>query len=370
MIDSDSETTKLRKKLVKHLILDTGGVIANVNLHEIAENYYAPHEVVTELRSLRSKISFDTLPFEVKMREPSSDAIRRVVEKSKETGDYASLSLTDIKVIALTYDIHNEFCKDLDIIVRVSSWFKNRIRPVSNGTKADSVGLESGDADIHADSIDVRPDNEMPEGFCKNVGDNSDDEEGWITEDNISQALKKIGALEVEEGIVVGCLTTDFAVQNVLLKMHLGLVSLNGYRIKQLRSFVLRCRACFNTTPIMTKEFCPTCGHKLLHKCSVSVDENGEQVLHINWQRLAVKRGLKHSLAAPKGGKHAVNEKLFEGQPMPQNRMAAIRADPFADSPFPMHDVTSRSAMLGIRALNSKQKRRRNPNEASSRKRK
>uniref|UniRef100_A0A0K0DAH9 RNA-binding protein NOB1 n=1 Tax=Angiostrongylus cantonensis TaxID=6313 RepID=A0A0K0DAH9_ANGCA len=355
MIDSGSEARKLRKKLVKHLVLDTGSVIANVNLHEIAENYYAPHEVVTELRSLRAKISFDTLPFEVKMREPSSDAIRRVVEKSKETGDYASLSLTDIKVIALTYDIHNEFCRDPDIIV--SFFLKSFEAKASLRSDVDDIGFDV-ESEYRATPV------------SSGTKDNSDDEEGWITEDNLSQALKKIGALEVDEGMVVGCLTTDFAVQNVLLKMHLGLVSLNGYRIKQLRSFVLRCRACFNTTPVMTKEFCPACGHKLLHKCSVSVDENGEQVLHINWQRLAVKRGLKHSLAAPKGGKHAVNEKLFEGQPMPQNRMAAIRADPFAESPFPLHDVTSRSAMLGIRALNSRQKRGRNPNEASSRKRK
>ncbi|EPB73866.1 Nin one binding Zn-ribbon like protein [Ancylostoma ceylanicum] len=77
-----------------------------------------------------------------------------------------------------------------------------------------------------------------------------------------------MGALEVEEGLNVGCLTTDFALQNVLLSMNLGLVSLNGYRIKKLKTFVLRCRACFKTTPIMTKEFCPACGNKMLHKVS------------------------------------------------------------------------------------------------------
>lgn len=379
MVDSCNGTnTKLKKKLVKHLILDTGSVIANVNLHEIAENYYAPHEVVEELRSLRAKVTFDTLPFEVILREPSSDAIRIVVEKSKATGDYTSLSVTDIKVIALTYDIRNEFCRSPDIsesseakgALQSGVKLGDEVKLISDGSTAEGsiCSTESDDGDIHADSVDVRLEGGIPEGFCKDG--NSDEENGWITEDNLSHALKKIGALEVEEGIIVGCLTTDFAVQNVLLKMHLGLVSLNGYRIKQLRSFVLRCRACFNITPIMTKEFCPACGHKLLHKCAVSVDENGEQVLHINWQKLAVKRGLKHSLAAPKGGKHAVNEKLFKDQPMPQNRMAAIRPDPFAESPFPMHDVTSRSAILGIRGLNSKQKRKKNPNESVSWRRK
>lgn len=49
-----------------------------------------------------------------------------------------------------------------------------------------------------------------------------------------------MGAIEVEEGILVGCLTTDFALQNVLLAMNLSLVSLTGYRIKKLKSYVLR----------------------------------------------------------------------------------------------------------------------------------
>lgn len=74
----------------------------------------------------------------------------------------------------------------------------------------------------------------------------------------------------------------------------------------------------------------------------MSVGEDGEQVLHVNWNRLQIKRGLKYSLAAPKGGKHAFNEKLFEDQRMPQNRMAKVRNDPLADGPFAMHDITSR----------------------------
>ncbi|KAL6736048.1 hypothetical protein Aduo_006438 [Ancylostoma duodenale] len=59
-----------------------------------------------------------------------------------------------------------------------------------------------------------------------------------------------------------------------------------------------------------------------------------------------------------------VNEKLFEDQRVPQNRMAKVRADPFGGSPFAVHDVTSRSAMLRIRTMNNRQKQRRNPNEA------
>ncbi|KAL6732787.1 hypothetical protein Aduo_003508 [Ancylostoma duodenale] len=368
MTESCSDSPKQSEKPVKHLVLDTGAIIANVNLHEIAEHYYAPPDIVAELKSRRSKITFDILPFDVELREPSAAALKKVVEASKKTGDFVSLSLADIKVIALTYDLHCEFNGRANASVNqapesetsmASVLEEIRLNTEQNGA-VDESPSNTGESNVDNKSAPSR--NNLPEGFCE--ASDSDDDEGWITEDNLGKALKKMGALEVEEGLNVGCLTTDFALQNVLLSMNLGLVSLNGYRIKKLKSFVLRCRACFKTTPIMTKEFCPACGNKMLHKCAVSVNEDGEQVLHINWERLANKRGLKHSLAAPKGGKHAVNEKLFEDQRMPQNRMAKVRADPFGESPFAVHDVTSRSAMLGIRTMNNRQKQRRNPNEA------
>jgi RNA-binding protein NOB1 len=43
----------------------------------------------------------------------------------------------------------------------------------------------------------------------------------------------------------VGCMTADFAKQNVLLQMGLDLVSVDGKRIEKLKTWVLRCHACF-----------------------------------------------------------------------------------------------------------------------------
>ena len=43
----------------------------------------------------------------------------------------------------------------------------------------------------------------------------------------------------------VACFTGDFAVQNVLIQMGLGLVGEGGKRIKSVKSWVLRCHACF-----------------------------------------------------------------------------------------------------------------------------
>jgi len=84
----------------------------------------------------------------------------------------------------------------------------------------------------------------------------SDDGEGeWITPSNV--ALHKCRALDLlpEDGlkskgkraqvIGSGCMTADFAMQNVLLQMGLNLVGLEGKRIERIKSWVLRCHACF-----------------------------------------------------------------------------------------------------------------------------
>ena len=84
----------------------------------------------------------------------------------------------------------------------------------------------------------------------------SDDGEGeWITSSNVgvykSRALnllpqdaKKTGKL-AKEKVHVGCMTADFAMQNVLLHMGLNLVGVEGKRITSVKSWVLRCHACF-----------------------------------------------------------------------------------------------------------------------------
>lgn len=83
--------------------------------------------------------------------------------------------------------------------------------------------------------------------------DPSDEDDGegeWITPNNI--ALHKSKALQLiptqagaNEKVVTGCMTTDFAMQNVLMHMGLSLVGVDGKRINKVKTWVLRCHACF-----------------------------------------------------------------------------------------------------------------------------
>lgn len=103
---------------------------------------------------------------------------------------------------------------------------------------------------------------------------------------NVSNVKKQMDSEILEEkAATVACLTMDFAMQNVLMQMGLNVVTLDGRVIKQMRTFIFRCYACFKTTSIMTKIFCPHCGNRTLKKVEVTLDENGKQQIHINFQR-------------------------------------------------------------------------------------
>jgi len=49
-----------------------------------------------------------SIPYRIKVREPSAEAIRAIINFAQKTGDYGSLSSTDIKVMALTYQFEVE----------------------------------------------------------------------------------------------------------------------------------------------------------------------------------------------------------------------------------------------------------------------
>lgn len=142
-----------------------------------------------------------------------------------------------------------------------------------------------------------------------------DDEDDWITVDNLEQMKKKMDAgLYIEDKTAVACVTADFAMQNVLKQIGLKVSSYDGRLIRKVRTFILRCTTCFKTTSVMTKQFCPNCGHTSLKKVSVSLDENGKQQIFINLRRPLTSRGKRFSLPAPKGGPHAQNPILNADQ--------------------------------------------------------
>jgi RNA-binding protein NOB1 len=239
-------------------------------------------------------------------------------------------------------------------------------------------GNNTAESDIDDDGDNDTNSNENSDGHdTENENDDrdDDDETGWITTDNLKETLERMGGAPEEpvdeENIGVACLTTDFAVQNVLLHMGLHIVSLDGMLVRRLKSYVFRCHGCFKITKNMSKKFCWNCGNATLDRVSVTVNTDGSMAYHLSRRKPTTTRGLRYSLPKPEGGKFAQNPVLCPDQPRPRLMLsgrAREKLDVFdedylnRDSPFLMNDVYSRSARLGIR-LTSASGRRQNPNE-------
>ncbi|XP_067144807.1 RNA-binding protein NOB1 [Centruroides vittatus] len=378
---------------VEYLVVDSGALIRNAPVHEIGKNIYTVEELVHEIKDKATKQRLQCLPYQFKFRKPSSDIIKLVTEFSKKTGDYPSLSATDIQLIALTFLLEKENV-GVDHLNIKTPLKQTSIEPYSSDKNASLIGFyfppnESSESNLNEDeksNVETEPENRNLDNITNseetenqemknekevdlsnsidieyNETNDSDDgdDEGWITPSNIEKVKKEMNCLSLDDSsITVACITTDFAMQNVLIQMGLKVVSVDGMQIRKVKTFILRCHACFKTTSDMNKIFCPNCGNRTLKRVSVTVNDDGTRLIHINFRKPINIRGTRYSLPMPKGGKHADNPLLFEDQPIPQNRpshLARKKVDVFDpdyianSSPFAINDVYSRAANLGIR---------------------
>lgn len=390
---------------VEHLVVDTSAFIKNSQLQDIAENLFTVEDVVKEIKNKRQLRRLVVLPYELKLKDVDPENIKLVQEFSKKTGDYPALSATDLKVLALTFQLHKEIL-GLDGI-KTEPTTKKSIEVVDHSviSSANVVGFhvpssDSGNEQEVPDIDEVREkfeslgcneeedDNKSDEETDDEDNDEDDepplDDDDWITPQNVAEAKRELtGAARLADDSPppkVACLSTDFAIQNVLKQMGLSVVTLDGLLIRQVRTFILRCYACFKTTSLMDKVFCPNCGNKTLKRVAVTVDEDGHEVIHINFRRPLTGRGKKFSLPRFKGGKHANNPIMCEDQRVPQqrpSRMALTKTNPLDPdyiagmSPFVMRDVNSRAAILGVQpGAEIKYWMRKNPNQVVKRRRK
>ncbi|OBT41741.1 hypothetical protein VE00_07978 [Pseudogymnoascus sp. WSF 3629] len=153
-------------------------------------------------------------------------------------------------------------------------------------------------------STDITPD--APEEVEESESD-EDDEGGWITPSNIKkvQAKETAGSAPQEPEVKtmqVACITSDFAMQNVLLRMNLNLLSPTMTRVRQLKTWVLRCHACFDVTKDMSKQFCTRCGKPTLLRVSCSTDKDGTFKVHLKKNKQWSSRGNVYSIPKPVAG--------------------------------------------------------------------
>lgn len=145
----------------------------------------------------------------------------------------------------------------------------------------------------------------------------SEGSEGWITPSNLKKHQARESSTSTipvsEAGIMqVATITTDFAMQNVLLQMNLNLLSPSLQRIRHLKTYILRCQACFDKTKDMTKQFCPRCGKPTLTRVACSTNQNGEFKIHLKKNMQWNTRGDRFSIPKPVSG--TANGKIGTGK--------------------------------------------------------
>ncbi|XP_020844734.1 RNA-binding protein NOB1 isoform X2 [Phascolarctos cinereus] len=405
--------------LVEHVVADAGAFLRDAALQDIGKTIYTIREVVTEIRDKATRRRLAVLPYKLHFKEPCPEYVRLVTEFSKKTGDYPSLSATDIQVLALTYQLEAELVgvahlkKEPEAKVKVSSSVlhpenplhipgfylpsksklpEEHICPVPSAAEpaenveynsflfwrnplpsidVDLQDLTAGEDQSVLSEEEENERGEESEGGAEEDEDDEDEDGGWITPSNIKQVQQELGQCDSPGDVQVGCVTTDFAMQ-----MGLHVLAVNGMLIREARSYILRCHGCFKTTSDMTRVFCAHCGNRTLKKVAMTVNDDGS--LHMHFSRnpkVLNARGLRYSLPAPKGGKHANNPHLTEDQRFPQQRLSrkarqktnVFDPDYIAGvSPFVENDIYSRAATLKIRdsALGAG-RRRLNPNAST-----
>ncbi|GAA96225.1 uncharacterized protein L969DRAFT_91674 [Mixia osmundae IAM 14324] len=297
-------------------------------------------------------------------QEPSAEALLKVTSFAKLTGDIAVLSKEDIRIIALTltleiqenglYRVRPEPGKpsqfELDKAAKKARLAERKQaawRAKQSGSPLASTSSHSPPSE-HRSILqdDVHPDGHVPEqgdhrdesgrssepepalvASASNEGEHSGDESdssagSWITPENViqhkvrDQGLFGTLAAQTEQGstdtlrdgkIKSACMTGDYAMQNVMLQMGLNVLGSAGKLVTEVRTWILRCHACFKLCKDPAKKFCPSCGNDTLLRTSItyvpaSPDNPRGYILHLKKNFQYRNRGTIYSIPSPKPG--------------------------------------------------------------------
>ncbi|KAL6897468.1 Nin one binding Zn-ribbon like domain-containing protein [Trichoderma evansii] len=332
-------------KPIHSLVLDTGPLIKNDPPASVliakAEKLYTLPNIISEIRdaATRSRVETTLLPF-VTIRSPRPESLKFIADFAKKTGDYGVLSKPDMEVLALGYELECErnggdwrlrntpgqkSVNGRPQAKETTEEEKEKPEQVEEAQQADSenspevandqpesqpqpdtetklnedlqsLSLEamgSSEEQLEesntSDTVENAPTSSLaaqPEEQPEEAAEDSD-EEGWITPSNLKkQQAKDSGANGTKDNgppktLQAAILTSDYAMQNVALRINLNLVTPSMSRITYLKTWVLRCHGCFNITKDMDKQFCPKCGQSTLTRTSCSTDQHGNFKIHL-----------------------------------------------------------------------------------------
>lgn len=325
-------------KPVDVLVLDATPLITQsaTALKQYASSFFTTPGVHAELKDENSRNQLLLWAGELNVRQPKQIYIDKVSAFAKLTGDFSVLSLNDVHIIALAYELevekngdknlrkfpgealetdqkheqrstrprnfeqHEETeeqpQEDDDGFQVVARKKKNRNPRKWNNKRAEESKSEESEPQVpikeeqveQTDRAEQESSPELPETHDTTESSlaeeyNEDDDDGeWITPENLQEEILRdnnetVQDLQQEELIPVALSSGDFACQNVTMQIGLKLLNYtSGKQIRRVRNYMYRCHACFHMTPMaksgQPKHFCPKCGGNTLLRCAVSID--------------------------------------------------------------------------------------------------
>ncbi|KAI2778242.1 D-site 20S pre-rRNA nuclease [Daldinia loculata] len=317
-VNTPTDTESAPSKPIHSLVLDTGPLIKNdppvsTLLAQAYELYTLP-SVISEIRdaATRARVETTLIPF-IKLRSPRPENIKFVTDFARRTGDLEVLSRPDLHLIALTYELECER-NGGDWRLRKTPGQKglNGKAPTQQAKESETVtqALDSLSLESSAlPTVDTIPDDAAvsePKVADQQEEDEDEDGDGWITPSNLKkhQAKDQLSGPEqpIQKFLQVALLTSDYAMQNVALRVNLNLVSPSLARITRVKTWVLRCHGCFAISRDMGKQFCPRCGQPTLTRVSCSTNAAGEFTVHLKRNFQWNNRGNVYSVPKPVHG--------------------------------------------------------------------
>lgn len=325
-------------------------------------------------QAARSRVETMVLPF-LTLRHPSLSSIKVIADFASKTGDLAVLSKTDIQLLALTYEVECERNggdwrlrkapgqkgingpspkKQSISISQAHCEDRNKILEPSKsgeflaGTLSDAENLQGLVQDHDDSALEPVPDPDVAidasqlttrtnsfqdvdtfktakldvpdrsEAASNILSSDSSDSGGWITPVNVrrhqaSHANSSMERISERVKMQAAILTSDFAMQNVALAMGLNLISQSMQRVHKIKTYILRCHACFEKTKDLTRQFCARCGKPTLTRVSCSVGHDGKLTLHLKKNMQWNHRGDRFSIPKVVSGSASGKVKNVKG---------------------------------------------------------
>ncbi|KAI1762430.1 D-site 20S pre-rRNA nuclease [Hypoxylon sp. FL1150] len=313
----------------------------------------------------KARVETTLLPF-LKLRSPKPESVKFVTDFARRTGDLEVLSRPDVHLIALTYELECErnggdwrlrkTPAQKGVNGKAPTQGKEGkqggvVGPKEESTEDTKLEQEAAEQDgtgeqavleqttsegsskvesetqeqptIQQETVtqaldtmslepsalptaDTVPDDAATASTKAHEEEADSGEDGWITPSNLKkhQAKDQLSAPErpIQKFLQAALLTSDFAMQNVTLRINLNLVSPSMARITRVKTWVLRCHGCFQITRDPSKQFCPRCGQPTLTRVSCSTDAGGNFTVHLKKNFQWNNRGNVYSVPKPVHG--------------------------------------------------------------------